>query len=233
MQAYTGSAAVLGFVIVFGAQIAAFAQTDETHRGISVSGTAEISAAPDIARVTLGVRTRANRADRAAEENAAAMRKVIQALRQLDIAETDIQTVVYTLQPVFEYPRDAPPRITGYEATNLVEVTVRDLGKVGRVIDAAVTAGANVVQDVAFGLKDESPVKQRSLTEAIADARAKAAVMARALEVRLGPLQSATESSAPIVSPLFARAEAAAETPISPRQIKVRATVNVVYAILQ
>lgn len=209
-------------------------QTQDAARGVFVSGTAEIRVAPDIAHVTLGVRTRAGEANQAASQNAASMRSVTQAIRRLGIADADVETVQYTLQPVFDYPTNAPPRLIDYEATNLVRVTVRDLGKVGRVIDAAVGAGANVVQDVAFVLDKESEVRSRAISQAVADARNKASVMADALGIRLGPLLSASESVGPIIFPRVALAESAgaAETPISPRQIEVRATVNLVYAIM-
>ena len=204
------------------------------ERGISVSGAGEVQAAPDIVYVTLGVRTRTSQAARAAADNAAAISRVIQAVRQLGVPEADVETAQYTLQPVFEYPPSAAPRLTGYEATNLVRVTVRDLSKVGQVIDAAVGAGANVVQDVVFALKNESEVRAQALAKAIEDGRAKAEVMAQALGVRLGFLVSASEAAAPIVTPMLGRAEAfpSAPTPISPRQIEVRATVNLLYDVM-
>lgn len=205
------------------------------NQGISVSGTGEVRAMPDIAYVTLGVRTRADTANLATTRNATAMNRVIQAIRRAGIAEADIETVQYTVQPVFEYPQNAPPRITGYEATNLVKVTVRDLKQVGPIIDAAIAAEANVVQDVSFSLKDEAAARSSALTMAVQDGRAKASVMASALGVRLGPLISATEGSPPVVIPFLARAEfaTATETPISPQQIVVRATVNLVYSIVR
>lgn len=236
MRRAFGVIPVIAVILLVLSYQAADAQVAETARGISVTGTAEVRAMPDIAYVTLGVRTRNPQADRAASENAAMTTKVTQAIRQLEIAEADIETVQYTLQPVFEYPPSGRPRLTGYEATNLVRVTVRDLAQVGGVIDAGVTAGANVVQDISFALKDESAVRATAITRAVQDGRAKAAVMARALNVRLGRLISASESVSPIVYPMLARAEAVggqADTPISPQQIVVRVTVNLVYAVGQ
>ncbi|HOK54276.1 MAG TPA: SIMPL domain-containing protein [Armatimonadota bacterium] len=227
------AAAILLFGLVLQPVSAQIITESQVVRGIAVSGTAEVRVAPDIAYVTLGVRTRAAQANQAVERNTTAMQQVTQALRRLTIPEADIQTVQFSLQPVFEYPREGTPRLTGYEATNLVRVTVRDLTRVGAVIDAAVQAGANVVQDVAFALRDEAEVRATALTRAIQDARSKAQVMARALNVNLGRVINATETTAPIVFPLVARAEAGAGgvPPISPGQIEVQATVNVVYAI--
>jgi hypothetical protein len=211
----------------------ASAQQSEPTTGISVSGTAEVGAAPDIAYVVLGVRTRSAQAAEASSSNAAQMQRVIQAIMALDIPQADIETVQYSLQPFYEYPRDGTPRLVGYEATNLIRVTVRNLGIVGRVIDAAVSAGANVVQGTTFALSDESEIRATALTKAVEDAKTKANVMAQALGIRLGVLLKASETVPPIVYPVAARAmEAGApETPIIPGQIQVRATVNLVYAI--
>lgn len=236
MKKALGVIPVIAAILLAVGYQSANAQVAETARGISVTGTAEVRAMPDIAYVTLGVRTRNPQADRAASENAATTTKVTQAIRQLGIEEADIETVQYTLQPVFEYPQSGRPRLTGYEATNFVKVTVRNLAQVGRVIDAGVAAGANVVQDVSFALRDESAVRATAITRAVQDGRAKATVMARALDVQLGRLLSASESVSPIVYPMFARAEAVGgqpDTPISPQQIVVRVTVNLVYAVGQ
>jgi uncharacterized protein YggE len=219
------------------AQESDIARIIEATRGITVSGTAEVRAAPDTAYVTAGVRTRDKDAGRAASQNAATMGRVMQSIRRTGIAEKDVETIQYTLQPVYEYPPNASPRQVGFEATNLVRVTVRDMNKVGQVIDAVEPAGANVVQDVAFGLQDESAARVRSqaLSKAVDDARSKASVMSKALGVRLGKLISANESAPSIIGPMMSRAEAtmAAPTPISPQQVVVRATVNLVYAIQQ
>lgn len=208
---------------------------DRTTRGITVTGTAEVRTAPNVAYVTAGVKTRASDAQKAASTNAAAMNKIMQAIRGAGIAEKDIETVQYTLQQAYEYPPNQTAKLVGYDATNLVKVTVRDISKVGSVIDAVTNAGANVVQDVSFGLSEDSTAKVRAeaLTKAVVDARSKAEVMAKALGVVLGKVISANESSPSVVSPMFSRAEmgaAAAPTPISPQQIVVRATVNLVYS---
>lgn len=237
MRKMYGVAAILTVILIAACNQTANSQVQvvETPRGISVTGTAEVRAMPDIAYVTLGVRTRSAQADRAASENAAAASKVIQAIRQSRIPEADIETVQYTLQPVFEYPPSGRPRLTGYEATNLIRVTVRDLAQVGGVVDAGVSAGANEVQDIAFALQNDAQFRATAITRAIQDGRAKAAVMARALDVRLGRLLSASESAAPIVYPMLARAEAvggdSVQTPISPQQIVVRATVSLLYLV--
>ncbi len=203
------------------------------QHGIMVSGSADIYVSPDLARVTLGVRTRADTAQKASTDNAAAFQKVMQSIRRLGIPDTDIQTAQYTLQPVYQYPQNAAPVLVGYEATNLIRLTVRNLQQVGPVVDAAVKAGANVVQDISFSLANETAVQAEVLTKAVEDGKSKAAVIAKALDVKLGPLLNANEVSAPIVTPVFARAEmtGGGGTPVSPGQIEVRATINLVFAI--
>jgi uncharacterized protein YggE len=190
---------------------------------------------PDIAYITLGARTRASDAQSAAKNNANVSQRIQQAIKRLGIPDADIKTAQYTIQPVFEYPPNASPRLTGYEATNLIKVTAHDLTQVSSIIDVAVNAGANVVQDVSFSLRNEADVRAKALTEAIEDGKNKAQVMAKALGVRIGRLINASEASAPIVVPYLARSEAGAATPtpISPGQISVRASVNLVYDIVQ
>ncbi|MEN6371262.1 MAG: SIMPL domain-containing protein [Armatimonadota bacterium] len=235
MRRVSGVIAILAVIFAASHRAAdAQVQAVETPRGISVTGTAEVHAMPDIAYITLGVRNRSSKAEQAASENAAAVTKTIQAIRQLRIAESDIETVQYTLQPVFEYPPNQQPKLTGYEAANMVRVTVRNLALVGRVIDAGVSAGANEVQNISFALENEANYRATAITQAVQDGRAKAATMAKALGVRLGKLLNASESTSPIVYPMLSRAEAAmggAETPISPEQVVVRATVSLVYLI--
>lgn len=235
MRKISGVIAILAVILTAGHRAAeAQVRAVETPREISVTGTAEVRAMPDIAYVTLGVRTRSPQAEQAASKNAAAVAKVIKAIKPLKIAESDIETVQYTLQPIFEYPSNQSPKLTGYEATNMVRVTVRSLSLVGSVIDTGVSAGANEVQNISFALEDEAKYRAAAITRAVQDGRAKAATMAAALGVRLGKLLNASESTSPIAYPMFSRTEAAVggvQTPISPQQIVVRATVSLVYLI--
>ncbi len=227
--------AVLVFVLVCGrlavAQVDGRAVMDMIH-GISVSGTAEVSAAPDIAYVTLGVRSRVKTAAEAVRDNAGAMNRVMEALKRGGIGKADIETVQYSLQPVYEYPQNSPQRLVGYEATNMVRVTVRDLTRVGTLVDATSAAGANVVQDVSFSVRDESTFRAKALALAAQDAKSKAATIATAFGVSLGRLTDVNESGTPVVIPYVLSAESAkASTPISPQQVQVRASLTVTFAI--
>jgi uncharacterized protein len=231
--------AALAALLVCAQQVAVAQDADilmRPNKGIFVSGTAEVRVAPNVAYVTAGAQTRAKDAQRASADNAAAMNKVMDAVKGLGITDKDIETVQYTLNATYEYPPNSPPRQTGYEATNIIKITVHDLKNAGKVIDAVVPAGANVVQDIAFGLQDEAAKKVRdeALSKASADAKAKAVLMAKALDVKMGNLISASESAPSFVQPMYSRAEmgiSAPPTPVSPQQIVITATVNLVYAI--
>jgi len=131
--------------------------------------------------------------------------------------------------------RDAP-RIVAYNATNTVSVRLENLSLVGPVIDAGLKAGANQLEGVQFGLRNDLPSRQQALKQAVEEARSKAMTMAEALRVNLAEVLEASEGGVSIIAdrvePLAARAMAvAAETPVSPGQIQVNATVMIRYRI--
>ncbi len=205
-----------------------------TQKGISVNGTAEVRVAPDIAYAVIGVQTQAKNAKEASQANAATMQQVLKAIKGLKIADADIKTTQFTLQPTYSYPQNAPRKLIGYEATNLVRVTIRNLSQVGPIIDAATEAGANVEQNVSFALADESAARNQALADAVADGKEKALTIAKALNVGLGSIVNVQESGGPSFVPVYARAEmlgAGSPTPISPGEITVRANVSLTFAI--
>lgn len=209
---------------------------DVTAKGISVSGQGEISATPDMARLSLGVTTQDKDAGKAGSENARLSGKIMDAITAAGIAKKDIQTSQYSVQAVFDY-KQSPPKLTGYQASNVVTAKIRDLKKVGEIIDQSIAAGANNVQGVTFELENDSPVRDEALKAAAKEASNKAHIIADALGVKLGGLRAASENVArPIYPMAYARMEAAApapETPISPGQLTVTATVNLIYEIAQ
>jgi len=208
---------------------------EEQQTGIIVTGSADVQGQPDVAYVTLGVNTQDKIAATAAQANAAATDKVITAIIHVGIPKTDIRTSSYSIGTMTDY-RSNPPVITGYQASNEVQVTIHDLAKIGPVIDAAVAAGANVANGVNFGIENDTELRQRALVLAIKSAQAKAQTMAEVLGVKLGPVLSATEAGG--VTPprpvMYGMAKAeAAPTPIMPGQLTVNASVTVVYIIIR
>lgn len=209
-------------------------------RTIRVVGVGEARAAPDEAHVDFGVETSAPTAQAAAEQNARAMERVVRALTEAGIARRDIGTNNYSVFPDYAPPRPGTeePTLRGYRVVNTVTARTERIPQVGRLIDAALQAGANRVNGVRFGLKNSEGVRAEAIRGAVAKARADAAAIAAALGVRLGAvLDASTAGGQP---PVFARLEMAqargfaadaASTPIEPGQQTVTASVTLVYAI--
>lgn len=200
--------------------------------GITVVGEGVLRVEPDVAYLTTGVQTRSQTAKQAQDENSRLMAAVVQRLRSLGIEAKDIRTTGVNLHPVYE---NQPGTITGYEASNTVSVTVQDVAKTGEVLDAAVSAGANLSSNVRFGLKDDSAVRRQALDQAVKAARAKAEAIAGAAGLRVAAVQSMIdESSGQPDMPEMARmgmAQAAdmGPVPVQPGQLAVNARVRVVY----
>jgi uncharacterized protein YggE len=177
-------------VVVPGVSTAA---TGQESRGITVMAQGEVSAEPDLAMITIGVETRASTAGLAAEENADRMADVMDALQQMEIAEEDIQTVNYSIQPEIDWDNDEQ-RVIGYVVSNSVRVKMRDMDGVGDVLDAVTEAGANNVYGIQFTFDDPSALQEQARTEAMAEARKKAEALAETAGVRLGAPRTISES---------------------------------------
>src|SRR4051812_23176168 len=160
-------------------------QERNARPSIRVTGEAIITAKPDQAQIDVGVLTQALTAQDAAAQNAQKVEAVISVLRKALGAGADIKTVGYSLNPNYHYPeRGGPPTITGYTASNTVQVKTSDLAQVGKIIDAATQAGANNIQALRFMLKDEQAARAQALKDAAQKARAKADTLASALGLR-------------------------------------------------
>ncbi len=209
------------------------AGTNQTF-GISVSGTGRAVGAPDIAILTLGVSAERPALEPARAAAATAQKAVIDSLKANAVAEKDIQTVQFNVQPQY----DSPGRqqvLRGYRVSNVVRATLRKVDTAGKVIDDAVAAGGNavVVNGISFSIDDPTEMRAEARAGAVADARAKAEQLARASNLKLGRAISISEGGA---QPLpFARAAtslaAEASTPIEPGELQVSVTVSVLYAI--
>lgn len=198
---------------------------------VRASGEAVITAKPDRAEITIGVMTRAATAQEAAAQNASQSTKVIDAIKQTLGSAGEIKTSGYSLSPQYEYPQGHAPKLVGYESSNTVDVTVDELPRLAKVIDAATNTGANQINGISFTLKDDSAVRERALSEAAVKARANAEALAKALNVQVVRLLQAEPTESPIVRPqpiAFARAmEAKVATPVEAGSLNVRASVTV------
>src|SRR5215470_2453937 len=164
---------------------------------VSVTGEASVSVPPDLASVDAGVATDAKTAREASESNNTAMAKVLAALKAANIDAKDIQTSRLSLQPQYAPNRSGPSPIVGYRASNRVTVRIRDVSKVAGVIDTLVAAGANDIGNVNFEVSQASKLLDEAREKAVADARRKAEIYAKAAGVTLGAPLSISEEGAP------------------------------------
>lgn len=203
---------------------------------IRAAGDATASAKPDRARLDFGVVTQAPKAGTAAAQNASETASMLAALRQSLGSAAELRTSGYSLTPNFTYPKPGgQPVLTGYTASNTIEITAGDLANLGKVIDAATQAGANNVRGLEFLLKDEEPVRAQALGEAVAKARRSAEAMAGALGVKIVRVLSVEEGAPEVVRPMRSMAMAAApvSTPVESGNIQVRASVTLTVEIAQ
>ena len=206
-----------------------------------VNGNAQVDATPDEATVRLGVVRQEATAQAAQEQANRAAQAILAEMAKLGIPATRIRTSRLTLTPVYapqprSDSRDAP-RIVSYSASNQVAVELTNLSQIGPVIDAGLRVGANHVEGVQFRLKDDLPVREQALKQAVAEARRKAEVMAEALGVRLVGVQEVMESGVSVLDRVgfagvaMAAAREDTPTPVSPGQLEVSASVTVKYVI--
>ncbi len=205
--------------------------TERDPLGIVVNGEAVVSAAPDVAYVTVGVQTDGATAQEALSRNNETLRRVIDAIKAAGIPESDIRTVGLSLSP----QTDNQGRPVGYRANNSVRVTVNQIDQVGPVLDAAFGAGANTASNIQFSIRDQRALYAQALSSAVTNARAKADAVASAMSVSIVGVQSMVEISAAAPVPVertvaAAPAQAAfAPTPIQPGEQQVTARVRVTY----
>jgi uncharacterized protein YggE len=201
---------------------------EPTKNTITVSGTGTVHSKPDQALITVGVRTEAKSAEDAQQENAKKMNSTIDALKADGISQDNIKTTSYRLEPVMKY--DGTPVLVGYQAENMIQITLNDITGVGKVADIAVSAGANEVQSIKFTLTNDhlSSLRNDAIDAAIKDARQKAETTSRSLGVQLiGPSEvSLTTGYEPTPMVL---APKAAGTPVIAGELDISTTVQVVY----
>jgi uncharacterized protein YggE len=201
---------------------------------ISVTGEATVSVPPDLAEIDGGVTSEAKTAREASEANNAAMGKVLQALKGAGIEEKDVQTSRLSLQPQSAPNRTGPSTVAGYRASNRVTIRVRDVAKVANAIDTLVGAGANEIGGINFVVSQASKLLDEARERAVADARRKAEIYAKAAGVTLGaPLSISEEgNSAPVPYRRMA-AGMAVSAPVAQGEETLAVTVSVSWAIKQ
>ena len=216
---------------------------ESLQRTLSTTGTVEKLVSPDQAEIYLSVETLESTATVSQAENATISEQVRTALKNAGVTDAQIETTYYTVQEQFSWEENWSKQVsTGFKTTNSIKVTITDLTKTGSVVDAAVLAGANNVSNIQFTLSKvaQSNAKQLALTEAAEMAKTKAQSIANGLGVSLGEISSINENSY-YYTPNYrnydmamsagAMEEIKIETPISPSDVSISATVNVVYKL--
>ena len=225
--------------VVFGVAIQAQAQAQEPKPApearIIVIGNGSVSVVPDYARIRSGVTTRAKTAKEAADANAKLMAALTAALSSAGIEPKDIQTSRFSVQPVYAPPApNTEQRLTGFSVSNQVSVTVRQIDKVGDLLDRLITAGATDAGSVEFLHADSSKILDEAREAAMADARRKAEIYAHAAGLSLGGVAWITEDSSfspPMPKAGMMRAAAPAGVAISAGEDTLRVSITVGYDI--
>lgn len=212
-------------------------QGDSRLTRVLVTGDSIVQAQPDTAVLSIAVVTQSKRALDAQQENATKSDAVIRALKTAAGAGAEIKTSGYSLQPMRVYRQGQPPLITGYESRNSVTVILSDLTKVGSVIDAAATSGANDVGSISFTLRKDRPARDQALADATREAVSKAQVIAQALNGRIVRIVEVQEEGTvrprPVMEEMMQMrtADAVANTPIEIGTLDIRSRVQLIAEI--
>jgi uncharacterized protein YggE len=211
-------------------------QPQPPERTITVSGTGKVTLTPDIAYISIGVNTQNASAKDAVAENNTQSQAVIAAIKGFGVADKDIQTTNFSIYPQQQF--DANGKQTGviYVVNNVVYVTIRDLSKLGDLLDSTVSSGANNINSIEFDVADKTSALTQARQAAVAEARKQADELTKATNVGLGAVQSISynDTTAPITIQYAKAAVAAAPAPSVPVQagsMEISTTVTIVYGL--
>lgn len=233
LAASLGSAAVLGLAMPASAQVQqAISPADGTVLELTAEG--RTSRVPDVAVIRAGVVSQAATAAAALADNAARIDRVIAALKRAGVADRDMQTANISLQPQYKYTDNQPPQLIGYQASNSVSVRFRDIAKSGAILDALVAQGANQIDGPNLMIDKPDAALDEARADAMAKARARANLYARAAGLTVSKILTISESGenagvAPPPMPMYmARADAAPATKLvaGERDVTVNLTVR-------
>jgi len=205
---------------------------------LDVVASGEVSAVPDIATIGAGVVTQAPGAAAAMAENARRTAATVAAIRKAGVADRDIQTTAVSLSPQYRYADNQPPAIVGYQASSRVSVRFREVKKAGPILDSLVAAGANQIDGPSLSIDRPEPLLDQAREKAVAAARARAVLYAKAAGLQVKRIVAISEGSseAPIVRPMpmmaMARAEKSADTMIEAGEQKISVSLSVTFELM-
>ena len=203
---------------------------------LNVSAQAEARRVPDVATISAGVVTQAADGNAAMRQNAEQMAKVMAAIKAAGIAEKDIQTSGISLNPQYRYVENEAPSITGYQATNTVSLKVRDITKLGKVLDSLAAQGANQINGPSFQIDQPEPVYDEARLAALKKAKDRAETYAKALDLKVRRIISISEGGGGGFRPvpmmaMSARGKAEMDTAVSPGETEVSVSLDVVFEL--
>lgn len=223
------------FGLVLGLLIALPALAEMPARTITVQGTGSIDAAPDMAYLHVGMMQEADTAAAAMSAIGTLGEAVLGAIEAAGIAPRDIRTGRLNLAPRMIYPDNSAPQVTGFISEVSLEIRLREIGDLGRLLDVVVAAGATRIDGIVFDLADPGRLEDLARLAAVADARDRAQLYADAAGVALGPVIRIDETAGPDgQTPVFGQRLALADSaPVAPGELTRRAQVTMVFAIAQ
>jgi uncharacterized protein YggE len=228
---------VPGFAMTASAQSSSAPSSPSPADGtlLSIGAEARTTRIPDIATLSGGVVTQAADANGALRANAEQMTRVMAAIKAAGIAERDVQTAGISIYPQYRYAENQPPAITGYQASNTVNVKVRDVSRLGKVLDALVASGANQINGPSFEIDDPEAAYDEARRNALKKAQARAEMYAATLGLRVRRIVSINEGggySPPSPMPMMKMAAMeTADTPVSPGETSLSASLSVVFEL--
>ena len=204
-------------------------------RTLNVSGSGQVFLTPDVAYISIGIHTEGENASETVTKNTRQAQALIEAIKSTGVEAKDVQTSNFSIYPQQRYNDQGEMVGTYYVVENTVYVTVRDLAKIGSLLDTAVKSGANNIYGIQFDVADKTQALSEGRKKAVENARTQAEELAQAAGVTLGAVQSLS-SYGGYPQPVFLEGKggggmAAAEVPISPGQISLTVDVNIVYEI--
>ncbi|MGN7360844.1 SIMPL domain-containing protein [Paenibacillus sp. SAF-054] len=241
-----GSVLIAGALLVGGAGVSgigvtstAYADQDVQRNVVNVVGKGEISVKPDIAYLSIGVDTQAATAASAQKANAEKIQKITNLLKNTwKIADKDIQSVSFYVQPNYTYNDKEGQKVKGYTAHHTLQVTYRDLSKIGNLLDDASNAGANNIDNVSFSVENREQYEEQVITKAMANADLKAGAIAKAAKRQLGMVLVVSQGDVnnPVIftqakMEAASMADSANSTAVAPGEVKVSTQLSVQYEL--
>lgn len=167
----------------------------EQNEGILVTGSATVQSPPDLATLQVGVQSFAETAQQATADNNLKVEKIITSLKNKGLTDKDMETNSFNISPQREYKNNKPPVVIGFNVTNMLAIKIRDLDRVGELMQATIDNGANTINGLTFSIEDPTPLRQKARRAAMEDALSRAEILAEAIDVEVGKPISIQELS--------------------------------------